>query len=193
MDATPVTNRQFDEFIRVTNYKPAQPLNFLNHWRNGRIPAGLEEHPVVYVALEDARAYCAWAGKRLPSEEEWQYAAQGIEALKYPWGSEDDPSRRNGGDSGGTTPVTAYPQGRSPFGLYDCCGNVWELTESAHADGRNRFLLLKGGCYYRAEGSIWYFDGGPRSNRHVAKLLLFWPGLDRSATVGFRCAVDLEL
>jgi formylglycine-generating enzyme required for sulfatase activity len=192
MDATPVTNRQFADFMRGANYQPAQRQSFLNHWSNGRIPAGLEEHPVVYVTLEDARAYCAWAGKRLPTEEEWQYAAQGSKSLKYPWGNEDDPSRRNGGDTGGTTPVTAYPQGRSPCGLYDCCGNVWELTESVHADGRNRFILLKGGCYYRAEGSIWYFDGGPRSNRHVAKLLLFWPGLDRSATVGFRCAVDLQ-
>jgi len=191
IDATPVTNRQFAEFLRSSSYRPAIKDNFLKHWDNGQIPAGLEEHPVVYVTLEDARAYARWAGKRLPTEEEWQYAAQGPQGLKYPWGNEDDPARRNGGESGGTTPVTAYPQGRSPFGLYDCCGNVWELTESEHSDGRNRFVLLKGGCYYRAEGSIWYFDGGPRPNAHVAKLLLFWPGVDRCATVGFRCAVDL--
>ncbi|HEY9171423.1 MAG TPA: SUMF1/EgtB/PvdO family nonheme iron enzyme [Verrucomicrobiae bacterium] len=192
MDATPVTNRQFAAFLKATNYRPAIRDNFLKHWTNGSIPAGLEEHPVVYVTLADARAYAAWAGKRLPTEDEWQYAAQGPAALKYPWGDEDDSARRNGGQTGSTTPVTAYPEGRSPFGLYDCCGNVWELTESEHSDGRNRFVLLKGGCWYKAEGSIWYFDGGPRPNSHVAKLLCFWPGLDRCATVGFRCAVDLE-
>ncbi|MCX8157913.1 MAG: formylglycine-generating enzyme family protein [Verrucomicrobiae bacterium] len=191
IDATPVTNRQFAAFMKATKYRPAIPDNFLKHWGNGRLPAGLEEHPVVYVTLDDARAYAAWAGKRLPTEEEWQYAAQGPTALKYPWGQEDDPARRNGGQTGGTTPVTAFPGGRSPFGLYDCCGNVWELTESEHTDGRNRFVLLKGGCWYKAEGSIWYFDGGPRPNAHTAKLLRFWPGLERCATVGFRCAVDL--
>jgi formylglycine-generating enzyme required for sulfatase activity len=191
MDATPVTNRQFGEFLKASKYRPALRDNFLKHWENGRIPAGLEEHPVVYVTLEDARAYAAWAGKRLPTEEEWQYAAQGPAAFRYPWGNQDDPARRNGGQTGGTTPVTAFPEGRSPFGLYDCCGNVWELTESEHSDGRNRFVLLKGGCWYEAKGSVWYFDGGPRPNQHTAKLLCFWPGLDRWATVGFRCAVDL--
>lgn len=192
IDATPVTNRQFAEFLRASRYKPALKQNFLKHWKNGKIPGGLEEHPVVYVTLDDARAYAQWAGKRLPSEEEWQYAAQGPEGLKYPWGKEDDPTRRNGGQTGGTTPVTAYENGRSPFGLYDCCGNVWELTESEHHDGRNRFVLLKGGSYYRAEGSIWYFDGGPRPNSQIAKLLLIWPGLDRCATIGFRCACSLR-
>jgi formylglycine-generating enzyme required for sulfatase activity len=166
-------------------------MNFLKHWRDRKIPAGLEEHPVVYVSLDDARAYAAWAGKRLPTEDEWQHAAQGPSALAYPWGNEDDPARRNGGEHDGTTAVKAYPPGRSPFGLYDCCGNTWELTESEHHDGRNRFLMLKGGCHFRAEGSSWYFDGGPKNNRHLAKMLLFWPGVDRSATVGFRCAADL--
>ena len=191
MDVTPVTNWQFSEFLRHSRYRPASPDNFLKHWSNGQVPEGLEQHPVVYVTLEDARAYASWAGKRLPTEEEWQYAAQGPQALKYPWGDEDDPDRRNGGQNGGTTPVTAFPSGRSPLGLYDCCGNVWELTESEHTDGRNRFVLLKGGSYYRAKGSLWYFDGGPRPNSHIAKLLVFWPGIDRCSTVGFRCAADL--
>lgn len=190
MDLTPVTNRQFARFLKASGYRPRLPLNFLQHWVKGKPPAGLEEHPVVFVALEDARAYARWAGKRLPGEAEWQYAAQGSAALRYPWGDADDPARRNGGQNHGTTPVTEFPNGRSPFGLYDCCGNVWELTESEHSDGRNRFVMLKGGGFYRAEGSLWYFDGGPQPNQHVAKQLLFWPGLDRCATVGFRCAAD---
>jgi formylglycine-generating enzyme required for sulfatase activity len=191
LEEAPVTNRQFAEFLQASGYRPPLGENFLKHWQAQSIPPGLEDHPVVYVSLEDARAYASWAGKRLPTEEEWQYAAQGPAGLEFPWGDQDDPARRNGGEKGGTTPVRAYPQGRSPFGAYDLCGNVWELTESEHTDGRNRFLVLKGGSFYRAEGSIWYFDGGPQPNRQAAKMLLFWPGLDRCATVGFRCAVDL--
>jgi formylglycine-generating enzyme required for sulfatase activity len=192
MDKTPVTNGQFGEFLKSSGYRPTVRENFLKHWAKDAVPPGLEDHPVVYVTIEDARAYAVWAGKRLPTEEEWQHAAQGPSALVYPWGDSDNPARRNGGEKGGTTPVHAYPEGRSPFGIYDLCGNVWELTESEHSDGRNRFLMLKGGSYYQAAGSDWYFDGGPRPNRHLAKMLLFWPGLDRCATVGFRCAVDLR-
>jgi formylglycine-generating enzyme required for sulfatase activity len=192
IDLTPVTNRQFAAFLQASGYSPSVKDNFLKHWPNGKVPADLEEHPVVFVTIEDARAYAGWAGKRLPTEDEWQYAAQGPQALAYPWGNEDDVTRRNGGEKGGTTPVRAYPEGRSPFGVCDLCGNVWELTESEHTDARNRFVMLKGGSYYEAKGSGWYFDGGPRPNRHVAKMLLFWPGLDRCATVGFRCAADLS-
>lgn len=193
MDETPVTNRMFAEFMKASGYRPAVRENFLKHWAGGEVPLGLEDHPVVYVTIEDARAYAAWAGKRLPTEEEWQLAAEGPAGRAFPWGNQDDPARRNGGENGGSTPVRAYPSGRSAFGVYDLCGNVWEFTESEHSDGRNRFLMLKGGSYYRAQGSIWYFDGGPQPNRHLAKMLLFWPGVDRCATIGFRCVVDLEI
>jgi formylglycine-generating enzyme required for sulfatase activity len=191
IDETPVTNAQYTEFLIKSGYQPKVRDSFLTHSNSGKVPAGLEDHPVIWVTLEDARAYADWAGKRLPTEDEWQFAAQGPDVLAYPWGNEDDPARRNGGEKGGTTPVKAYPEGRSPFGVWDLCGNVWELTESEYADGRNRFILLKGGSWYKAHGSIWYFDGGPQLSRHTAKLLCFWPGLDRCATVGFRCVVDL--
>ncbi|MFB3788770.1 MAG: formylglycine-generating enzyme family protein [bacterium] len=191
IDLTPVTNAQYAEFLRVSGYRPQHPENFLKHWNGGQPPAELEDHPVVYVDLEDARAYAAWAGKRLPTEDEWQFAAQGREGFLYPWGNEMRPDRCNGGELGGTTPVTAYPEGRSPFGCYDLCGNTWEWTESEHRDGRTRFAILKGGSYYAARGSDWYFDGGPQTNRFAAKFLLLWPGLDRCATIGFRCVKDL--
>ncbi len=192
IDLTPVTNAQFAEFLRETNYRPTHPENFLKHWRNGRPPASKLDHPVVYVDLMDARSYAHWAGKRLLTEEEWQYAAQGPQMLHYPWGSEMQPSRCNGGETGDTTPVTAFPDGRSPFGCYDMCGNTWEWTESERRDDHTRFCMLRGGSYYQAKGSEWYMDGGPQPADFAAKFLLMCPGLDRCATIGFRCAADLE-
>ena len=192
IDETPVTNAQFAEFLKSSGYRPKHEENFLKHWADGKHAPGKEEHPVVYVDLEDARAYAAWAGKRLPTEDEWQYAAQGPKALKYPWGNQMEASRVNGGETGGTTPVKAFPTGRSPFGCYDMCGNVWQWTESERSDGRTRFCILRGGSYFAAQGSNWYVDGGPRRADFATKFLLTWPGLDRCSTIGFRCVVDLE-
>jgi formylglycine-generating enzyme required for sulfatase activity len=190
IDLTPVTNLQYTIFLKATGYRPRQRENFLKHWVNGVPPSGKEEHPVVYVDLDDARAYARWAGKRLPTEEEWQYAAQGPDGRKYPWGADIAPGRCNAGEAGGTTPVTAYPSGRSPFGCYDMCGNTWDWTESERSDGRTRFCLLRGGSFYTAKGSNWYMDGGPHPADFSEKFLLMWPGLDRCATIGFRCVAD---
>lgn len=192
IDRTPVINAQFAEFLRATGYRPKHAENFLKHWREGKPPEGKEDHPVVYVGLDDARAYAKWAGKRLPTEEKWQYAAQGPDGRKFPWGDQMEPDRCNGGQTGGTTPVTGFPNGRSPFGCYDMCGNTWEWTESERSDGRTRFSIIRGGAYFAAGGSNWYVDGGPRPADFATKFLLTWPGLDRSSTIGFRCVVDLE-
>ena len=123
--------------------------------------------------------------------EEWQYASMGPEALTYPWGNEPDKNKCNQNLNGLTTEVNGYPEGASPFGCLDMCGNVWELTGRIYSDGRTRFVMLKGGSCYKAEGSEWYFDGGPQKNSFIAKMLLIWPGLDRCSTLGFRCAADL--
>jgi formylglycine-generating enzyme required for sulfatase activity len=192
IDLTPVTNGQFAAFLRASDYQPRHSHNFLKHWTDRTPPPGLEDHPVVYVDLDDARAYARWAGKRLPTEEEWQYAAQGLDGRKYPWGAEMLANRCNNGETGGTTPVKAFPEGRSPFGIYDLCGNTWEWTESERSDGRTRFSIIRGGSFYTAKGSGWYMNGGPRPANFAAKFLLMWPGLDRCATISFRCAADLE-
>lgn len=192
MDQTLVTNAQYASFLRASSYRPRHRENFLKHWLNGRPAPDRQQHPVVYVDLNDARAYARWAGKRLPTEEEWQYAAQGPEGRKYPWGNLAEPERCNDGATGETTPVKAFPRGRSPYGCYDMCGNVWEWTESERGDGRARFCILRGGAFYQAKGSGWYADGGARPADYAAKFLLMWPGLDRCATIGFRCAADLE-
>ncbi|HWD19803.1 MAG TPA: SUMF1/EgtB/PvdO family nonheme iron enzyme [Verrucomicrobiae bacterium] len=190
MDKTLVTNAAFAEFMRAGGYTPRHPENFLKHWSDGHPPTGLENHPVVYVDMEDAQAFARWARKRLPTEEEWQYAAQGTDGRKFPWGADMEANRCEG-ISDKTNAVTAFPSGRSPFGCYDMCGNVWEWTDGAYSDGFTRFCILRGGANYQAQGSGWYADGGPRPVDFAAKFLLTWPGLDRCATIGFRCAADL--
>ncbi len=191
MDETPVTNRMFSEFLDDSGYKPVIQDNFLKHWNKNQIPEGIEDHPVVYVSLDDAFAYASWAGKRLPSDEEWQLAAQGTEGFAYPWGNKMEENRCNPDTNGNTTSVRSWPLGISPYGCLDMCGNTWELTCNEYSDGRTRFVILKGGSCFRAEGSIWYMDGGPQKNSFFAKMLLIWPGLDRCSTVGFRCAADI--
>jgi hypothetical protein len=191
IDITPVTNSMFRVFLEKSGYRPAINDNFLRHWKNGQIPEGYEDHPVVYVSPDDARAYTLWAGKRLPTEEEWQFAAEGTEGFKYPWGNTMLENRCNLNTNGKTTPVNAFESGASPFGCLDMCGNTWELTANEYSDGHTRFIMLKGGSCYQAEGSIWYMDGGPHDNSFLAKMLLTFPGLDRCSTVGFRCAADL--
>lgn len=191
IDVTPVTNAQFAAFLKASGHRPKRAANFLKHWQNGAPPPGREDHPVVYVSLGDARAYASWAGKRLPTEEEWQFAAAGVEQRRFPWGDAMRAGVCNDSTTGHTTPVTAFPDGRSPLGCFDMCGNVWHWTESERSDGRTRFCILKGGSFYKARGSDWYADGGPQPCQFAAKFLLMWPGLDRCATIGFRCVVDL--
>lgn len=87
--------------------------------------------------------------------------------------------------------MRAYPQGRSAIGAWDLCGNTWELTESERSDGHTRYVILKGGSHYRADGSFWLFDGDARPADWAAKLILLWDGWDRCGTIGFRCACDL--
>jgi formylglycine-generating enzyme required for sulfatase activity len=84
MDATLVTNAQYARFLAAAGYKPREPESFLKHWIRGAPPAGLEDHPVVYVDLEDTRAYARWAGKRLPLEEEWQLRRRAVMAAVIP-------------------------------------------------------------------------------------------------------------
>lgn len=191
IDEAPVTNSQYQQFLKETGYTPREAQNFLKHWIAGSIPEGKAEHPVVYIDLDDARAYAGWAGKRLPTEHEWQFAGQGFENHKYPWGEKMKNGFCNTGEPEDTTAVRAYPNGKSVFGCFDLCGNTWELTESEHSDGRNRFCILKGGSFYKAKGSDWYFDGGPQPLNFAAKQLLIFPGIDRCSTIGFRCVADL--
>ncbi len=144
VDATEITNREFHAFMVQAHYKPKHAESFLSHWVDGAPRPESADEPVVYVSIQDARAYAAWAGKRLPTELEWQ-----AHVMK---------------------------------------SSVWNWTESEHFDGHTQFSILKGGPKWVAKGSDWYFDSGPHAPDWSAKYIHFFPALDRSATIGFRCS-----
>jgi iron(II)-dependent oxidoreductase len=192
IDRCNVSNAEFARFLADSGYAPADPHNFLRHWVDGRPPAGWERKPVTWVALEDARAYAAWAGKRLPREWEWQLAAQGTDGRAYPWGDawRDDavPARNHGRTLLPPADGDAHPAGASPFGVLDLVGNVWQWTDEFQ-DTHTRAAILRGGSSYVPQTSHWYFPQAWRLDQH-GKLLLMAPSKDRSGCIGFRCVVD---
>ena len=194
IDKYPVTNAEFKKFMDATHYHPQDDLDFLHDWHNGTFPEGWGDKPVTWVSLEDARAYAAWAGKRLPREWEWQYAAQGSDGRLYPWGDKWDDSAVPAPDKGrtmrGPDAVTAHEKGASPFGVMDLVGNVWQWTDE-FVDEHTRGGILRGGSYYQPQGSIWYFPQAYKLTEH-GKLLLMAPSMDRSGALGFRCVVDAQ-
>lgn len=187
-----VTNAQFKAFLDATGYAPADSINFLAHWVDGAPRAGWENKPVVWVSLEDARAYAAWAGKRLPHEWEWQYAAQGTDGRTYPWGNDWDESRvpriNRGRRILPAEDVGSFPAAASPFGVEDLVGHVWQWTEE-FGDEHTRVAILRGGSSYQPQTSHWYFPQAYRLDQH-GKYLLMAPAKDRSGMLGFRCVVD---
>ena len=194
MDRHLVTNAEFKQFLDAAHYRPQDDLNFLRDWKQGAFPAGWANKPVTWVSQEDARAYAGWAGKRLPHEWEWQYAAQGADGRRYPWGgdwkADAVPAPRKMWTTAGPDDSGAYPAGASPFGVLDMVGNVWQWTDE-YADDHTRAAILRGGSYFQPQGSIWYFPQAYRNDQH-GKLLLMGPAYDRSGTIGFRCVVDAQ-
>jgi gamma-glutamyl hercynylcysteine S-oxide synthase len=194
IDKYPVSNAQFKQFLDASGYRPKDDHNFLKHWKDGTYPECWAKKPVTWVSIEDARAYAAWAGKRLPHEWEWQYAAQGTDGRPYPWGTKEDaeaiPKRESGRELRPPTDVDAFPKGASPFCVFDMTGNVWQWTDE-YRDDHTRSAILRGGSYYRPSGSGWYFPENTKLDQH-GKYLLMAPSKDRSAMIGFRCAADIE-
>jgi eukaryotic-like serine/threonine-protein kinase len=129
IDVYEVTNEQFAAFVQATGYKTTAEQANDPGWRPYFTP-GKEQHPVVKVSWDDATAFCKWASKRLPTEQEWEKAARGTDGRRYPWGNDFSPDKANGRESGyrGTLPVGSLPAGASPFGGMDMAGNVAEWT-----------------------------------------------------------------
>jgi formylglycine-generating enzyme required for sulfatase activity len=136
----PVTNAEYARFVDAKNYPSPQ------HWE-GRTPSpSIAIHPVVYVDWIDAVAYADWIGCRLPTEQEWEKAARGVDGRVYPWGDEPDEEYCNTreGNSHGTMPVGSYPSGsNSPYEVSDMAGNIWEWMGTE----RERLHRLRGGAW----------------------------------------------
>jgi formylglycine-generating enzyme required for sulfatase activity len=194
IDRTPVTNQRFKEFLNATKYRPADDHNFLRDWKNGMYPDGWSRKPVTWVSIEDARAYAAWAGKRLPHDWEWQYAAQSTDGRIYPWGNdwnaEEVPPADHGRVMRAPADVDAHAKGASAFGVLDLEGNISQWTDEFR-DKHTRAAIIRGAASYQPRGSVWYFPQTYRLDQHQ-KYLLMSPSRDRSGTIGFRCVMDAQ-
>jgi formylglycine-generating enzyme required for sulfatase activity len=180
IDIYPVTNAQYEKFIRAGAYTKQEILSLPGRWGQGfyREEYWSEEgrkwreennitqprywddakwnqpdHPVVGVSYYEAEAYAKWAGKRLPTEKEWEKAARGTDGREYPWGDGFDKDKCNTNESGigATSRVTRYPNGVSPYGCYDMAGNVWEWTDSWHEEEKQT-KVLRGGSWSIGRG-----------------------------------------
>jgi len=185
IDATEVTARDYEACVVAGACKPSGLRT---------AEAGLcndahtkPTHPANCVDWKDAHAFCAWAGKRLPTEEEWEYAARGGDDRAYPWGdAAPSASAVNAlGDADGflgTSPVASYDAGRSPFGVWDMAGNVWEWTDSAWSDDyasprEYDLKVVRGGGFGSTSPALL------RATARGSHRLDF-----RDAHLGFRCA-----
>ena len=193
---TEVTNEEYQAFIAQSGH-PAPPS-----WVGRTFPAGSEKLPVTDVTWEDASAFAKWAGKRLPTEEEWEYAARGSNADNlYPWGSKwlDGAANvtKEGDAAHQLSPVGQFASGASPFGAFDMIGNVWEWTASDYkeypggkikiADGYKNLKVIRGGSFNTSfsEATATLRSGWPASRKDWPKAIT----PDYSKT-GFRLAQD---
>ena len=186
-----VTNEQYRAFILADGYgKQAYWLSEGWKWKtknNVQVPEywndrkwNKADRPVVGVSWYEAEAYAKWAGKRLPTEREWEKAGRGEDGRKYPWGDRFDTNKCNSGYplTGHTTPVTQYANGVSPYGCFDMAGYVWEWCADWYDETKDSRVL---------RGGAWGDD--PGSLRVSTR---FWFGADnRDSSFGFRLVQDI--
>ena len=181
IDKYEVTNRQYAEFVKATGHRVPEvdsPVDkdTWNTWVGTAAPSGYEHHPVINVSWDDAKAYCEWVGKRLPTDIEWQQACQGTGGLEYPWGSSFVEGNTNSEGSGDgfekTSPVGSFPGRDSPYGAMDMSGNVWEWTSTKEV----------------GLGAIFGGSWSSRAKNARCGISYGYNPANRSSSVGFRCA-----
>jgi len=189
IDQFEVTNEQFVKFVEETDYVTDAEKAGETSWRY--YATGKPDHPVVKVSWNDAKAFCEWLGKRLPTEAEWEKAARGTDGRIYPWGNTWDAGRVNAKESGyrGTTAVGSFPAGASPYGVMDMAGNVAEWTADwfqpypGYPGGDNEAQYF-GEKYRVIRGGGWFSDREQvrTTERSASSMTL------ANDDVGFRCA-----
>jgi len=178
MDVTEVTVDAYAACVRSGACNTSSLTGVHCNWGE----SGKGNHPINCVDWNQATAYCRWARKRLPTEEEWEHAARGADGRRYPWGNEAPANQLCWNRSDGTCQVGGYTSGDSPFGLHDMAGNVWEWTSSGYSEdyGRNRVnaaRVHRGGSWFNINTS--YVRAAVRDR--------YDPSF-RSDALGFRCA-----
>ena len=186
IDQYPVTNAQYKRFVDATAARPPRT------WSGSDFPAGMGDHPVAGLNWQVADAYAKWAGKRLPTAEEWEKAARGTDGRTYPWGNEwDDQATRiddcaSPQTHANTTPVGCFPKGASPYRVMDMCGNVaeWTCTQNRRSDPKRNWAwyVVKGAS--AAHSQRYNFRCAAHSFSAHTSRLHDW--------LGFRCAKDAE-
>ncbi|MBI3621429.1 MAG: formylglycine-generating enzyme family protein [Nitrospirae bacterium] len=209
IDQYEVTNRQYADYVKTgRGYAPAT-WNFTQHplgrqgkrWPVGTLPPGEENHPVTDTDWYDARAYCAWAGKRLPTEAEWEKAARGTDGRQFPWGNDVDPRKANTMESGlqWARAVGSYPEDVSPYGVYDMIGNVAEwVSDWYHPYPGSTLTRDAFGKHPVLRGGSWATPVYPFA-RVAARLPVELLPMDQrdpnwhtGFDKGFRCAKDVK-
>lgn len=124
IDKYEVTNVLYADFVKAANHNPP------DYWIDGNYPPDIAEYPVVMVDWSDAKAYCEWRSRRLPTEAEWEKAARGTDGRRFPWGDEFDGKKVDAdGQQEEPSPIGTFEEGKSPYGVYDMAGNVYEWVE----------------------------------------------------------------
>jgi formylglycine-generating enzyme required for sulfatase activity len=189
LDRFEVSNGDYQACVAAGACLPARIANSFTRPAYRDDPA-FARYPVMGVTWDDAAAYCAWAGGRLPTEAEWEYAASGPENFAWPWGNVFDPARSAAGERD-TQPVEAYPEGASPFGVHNLAGNVAEWVADVYVvdfyaasparnpvgEGSGYFRLYRGGSYGDGDGALY------TTSRRTIKARNF-----STIDLGFRCA-----
>jgi formylglycine-generating enzyme required for sulfatase activity len=173
----PTTGRQSISISRGGGGSQVEGADWRHPEGRGSSIVSRGNHPVVQISRRDAMAFAAWAGKRLPTEAEWEAAARGLNSQQpFPWGQTWAPEQANTAASyiGGTTAVDAHPGNISPTGIHDLLGNVYEWTSPIGQDAKNKIkYILKGGCW--------------NSNHIISISHRLIAQNNASNTIGFRC------
>jgi formylglycine-generating enzyme required for sulfatase activity len=184
IDRYEVTCADYARFVEQTGHAPPPG------WAGRRYPPGWERRPVTGVTWDDAVAYASWAGRRLPTEAEWEFAARGTDGRRYTWGSEWRAGAANaGGTAGGGLVDVGTFKVVSPFGAYDMIGNAWEWTaDDLHPYPGGQWQSIPQGMLKVVRGGSWQ-DGPEQATATYRGYLPARGGRDYSVT-GFRCARD---